>query len=331
MAALGSCGRVQTQASARILRVWSWPNFFSTEAISSFEKKYACSVAIVNFETNEELFTQLDSNGGGVDVVTPSSYFIPVLAKSGLINEISDVASPHIFHVPGLKGADTMPSAFVPYTWSMSGILSLGSISPAAHLSWDVFNQPALAKKFSLLEDVREVFGAALKYLKASVNTVARPEIDRAHDVVTNWVKSCLFTANSQYTIGLEAGEIQMAHGFSADAWHASRTNPKFRFHVPVEGGVISVDGFAISSKSPNPGLAADFIRHMHIAESIAVNMDWSGLFSVERSALERASKLKEFVFSSNEEGLKKSEVLMDIGGEIDALNHIWQSLLEPR
>lgn len=313
-----------------ILRVCCWNNFFAPETIKSFESKHSCNVDVVNFETNEELFTRLDANHANVDVVTPSSYFVPVLAAAGLLKEVGDVVHSRPHHAPGLSDAGPLPPHMVPYVWSVSGVLSLGDVGRSA-VSWDMFSNTSFSKKFCLLEDMREVVGAALKLTKSSANTTSPDAIRRAREVATTWVKSCLYMANTQYTIGLEAGEILLAHGYNADAWHASRANSKLGFHVPAEGGLVSIDGFAISAKSPNHGLAADFIRHMHLEENVGANMNWSGLLSLDKAALDRATSLKDFVFASNHEGMRKSEILMDVGNDIDVMNDIWQSILESR
>lgn len=330
VAALASCERVGSDSKGMILRVCCWNNFFAPETIKSFELKHACNVDLVNFETNEELFTRLDSNNANVDIVTPSSYFVPVLAEAGLLKEVGDVVQSRSIHAPGLSDAAPMPPQMVPYVWSVSGILSLGDVDRSS-ISWDMFSNRSFLKKFSLLEDVREVLGSALKLTKSSANSTSRDAIHRAREVATTWVKSCLYMANTQYTIGLEAGEILLAHGYNADAWHASRANSKLGFHVPAEGGLVSIDGFAISAKSPNNGLAADFIRHMHLEENVVANMNWSGLLSLDKAALDRATSLKDFVFASNHEGMRKSEILMDVGNDIDVMNDIWQSILESR
>ena len=67
----------------------------------------------------------------------------------------------------------------------------------------------------TMLNDMRETIGAALKFLGYSLNTTDDAQLAEARDVVIRWKKNLAKFENEQYKTGLASGEFLLVHGYS--------------------------------------------------------------------------------------------------------------------
>ena len=244
------------------LRVLSWADYFDPAPLRRFEQAHTCLVDLVSFASNEELCDRL-ARGEKCDVLVPTSYVCQMLAKEG---RTAPVAAPG-------AGAG---SVSVPYLCGISGLAWTTRLSPEPPCSWSWIAK-AERGRVTLLDDIRETMGAALKFLGHSANSTREQELRDAAALVQEWKQRLAGFESEYYKIGLVAGEYDLVHGYSGDVFQACRRNPQIRFAVPAEGALVSTDEFCIDAESSRKELAAAFIREQTAPETIALHARYTG------------------------------------------------------
>jgi spermidine/putrescine transport system substrate-binding protein len=133
--------------------------------------------------------------------------------------------------------------------------------------SWaDLFDPERLKKcknRVSMLDDMREVIGAALIYLGHSPNTTNALHLQAAEKVLREQKKYLAKYDSESFKDSLASGEILLAQGWSGELAAAQADNPDLGFAVPKEGALMFVDNWCIPKGAPNKRLAEEFINFM--------------------------------------------------------------------
>src|SRR5690606_23951678 len=83
--------------------------------------------------------------------------------------------------------------------------------------SWRMYERADLAGRMTLLDDHREVLGAALKTLGYSLNSTDAAQIGEAADLAIEWKRNIARFDNEGYKAGIASGEFWVVHGFGGD------------------------------------------------------------------------------------------------------------------
>jgi spermidine/putrescine transport system substrate-binding protein len=252
-----------------------------TDLIAKFEDEYGVRVTEDFFTSNEELRSKLQAGATGYDVVVPSDYMVSMLITDGLLMELQRDAIPNFANLdPEFINPPFDPENLyhMPYQWGTTGIgVALNELPEGFPTSWGLIFDPEIsapyAGRITLLNDAREVLGAALRYLGYSVNSTSEAEIREAGDLLKATLnRGTVATFDSDtFENLLTSGETVIAHGYSGDfflefsnlstedydAWE------DFGYFVPDEGGVLWVDTMAIPANAPHPCTAHAFINFL--------------------------------------------------------------------
>jgi len=328
MALLG-CGPSKPE-----LYVYSWGGIFKPSVIEAFEKKHQCIVHFNYYESNEAMYAKLKAGATGYDVLVPSSYFIQIMQDQDLIEKI------HPERIPNLKylnqdllakiNAPYSPYC-VPYSIGYTGIGYRKDKLPHLDHSWTVFSQKDLKGRMTMLNDRREVLGAALKTLGFSSNTTDAEEIKQAQELAIEWKRNLAKFEGEQYKNGLNSAEYLLVQGFSLDVLQIQEENPNVDFFYPKEGVQIFLDTLAIPANAPSIDLAYQFIDFLFEPEIAAENMAFICNLILNNAAYPLLSeKLRENpALFIPEEMLLKSELILDLGKAIKLYNAAWENILE--
>lgn len=319
-------------AAAETLHVYTWADYLSPAAIESFEAKNQCRVVVDTFDSNEALFARLKAGAGGYDVVFPTSYMVQLMEREGMLAGLDAASIPNLKHVDSSvldKMHDRSMKHSVPYTIGY-GILACrqdktGDLPP----SWSALEQPSLAGRVTLLDDMRETLGAALKTLGYSINTRSEKELQEAGQVVLRWKKNIAKFDNEGYKAGLDSGEFLLVHGYSGDLFQVLQENRKVRLILPQEGVVMGCDEMVVLKTSSQQALARAFINHLLDPEVAAENMEWIGYLcpNTEAVKLVSADFLNHPVVSVPAEVKARSEVIQDVGEDLAKYIKVWDDV----
>ena len=263
-----------------MLRICTWSDYIDEGVVQQFEKRNDCRVEIKTFDSNEEMCDALRAGDSGFDIVTPSSYVIPTLEKEQLIQPLDHTKVPNLRrNFDRSFAAAILDPSFTynaPYMVTYTGLVYRKDKLPKGLTpnTWDVLDSPALEGRASLLDDMRETIGAALKSLDYSLNTERKEELDKAVEVALKWRKNAPTLDNAQYKDSVASGEWLIGHGYSSDAAQMMLKDSNVGFALPKEGFTIAFDEMVIPADAPQPELAHKFINFMYTPRFAKANVE---------------------------------------------------------
>jgi spermidine/putrescine transport system substrate-binding protein len=274
-------------------------------------------VAVDTFDSNEAMFAKLQAGSAGYDIITPTSYQIPIMAKHGMIMKLNKALIPNVeknfdkSYYSAILDRDMVYN--VPYAVTYTGFAyRKDRIGNAPINSWRVFETDALRGRMSLLSDMRETIGGALKCLGYSINTEDPKQIEEAADLVIKWKKNVAKFDNEQYKTAIASSEWFVGHGYSSDSTQIVADDENVGFILPEEGFVIACDELVISAQAPNPELAHKFIDFFYRPEVAKRNMEYVMAPMPVAPALEALPAEIKAQIVVPAETLKKGEVVID-------------------
>ncbi|MCB1092075.1 MAG: spermidine/putrescine ABC transporter substrate-binding protein, partial [Verrucomicrobiae bacterium] len=178
-----------------------------------------------------------------------------------------------------------------------------------------------LKGRMTLLNDMRETIGAALKFLGYSLNTTNEAELEKARDVVIGWKKNIAKFESDQYDAGIASGEFLLVHGYTGDLFQAQEENENVSIVIPEEGTSIACDDLVIPKDAPNPDLAHAFINFVCDPAVAAENVGFIYYLAPNKDAyplLDQEIREDPAIFIDRAV-LGKSEMIDDLGEEGNA------------
>ena len=274
--AIPSC----SSGGKKTLTVFTWADYLSKKAKEGFEKANNCTVVIDTFDSNEALLAKLEAGATGYDLLVPSSYTVQSLQRKGMLMPLDHSKLPNLKHVDAkylTMAADSKMEFSVPYMTAPTCLSYLASKVPNPVESWAMLDRTDLKGRITLLDDMREVLGAALKLLGHSLNSTVPAELAAARDVAIRWKKNIAKFENEQYKTGIASGEFVLVQGYAGDLIQASEENEDMRIFIPKEGAAFSCDDLCIPKGAAQADLAHAFINYVTGPEVAAENMEWIG------------------------------------------------------
>jgi spermidine/putrescine transport system substrate-binding protein len=320
------------QKARPTLHLYTWADYVSPDLVKTFEADHQCQVVIDTFDSNEAMYAKLKAGASGYDLITPSSYMVSVMFREGLLQRIDHAQVPNLANVDPeyLKIAiDKAMDHSVPNLLTNRGIAYLKSKVADPPRSWAIFARSEYKGRMTMLNDMRETIGAALKSLGYSLNTRNDRELDEARDVVIRWKKNLAKFENEQYKTGLASGEFQVVHGYSGDILQVMAENKDIVFFVPEEGTSTACDDFVIPKTARETALAHAFINFIHRPDVAAANTMFVRYLCPNAKAyplLDASIRDNPAIFMSPELRAK-SEVIEDLGPDNAKYTKIWDQI----
>lgn len=310
-----------------------WANYISPEMVKKFTDETGIKLNISNYSSNEDLLAKIQSGAANIDVAVPSDYMVEILAKQGLLSEIDKAKLPNLTGVEeSLLNLpfDSGNKFSIPYAWGTTGIAVNRELYQGKIESWkDVFENEALKGKVSLMDDVREVMGAALKFQGASLNSTNPAELNKAKEILLKARKNIKLFNSDSIDILINK-EVAVAHAYSSDALNAwNKTQGKIEFILPKEGVTRSVDNVVILKNSKKVEAAHKLLNFM-LSEEANVNFvstQFGGpVLKNTRGKLSDKLKNNNALFPAKEFE-KKMEAIVDLGEKTTLYDEIWMTI----
>lgn len=315
-----------------VLNIYTWADYIKPELVSRFEKEANCQVVIDTFDSNEVMYAKLKAGAGGYDLITPSSYMVKVMYTQGMLQPLDHELLPNISNVDPeyLKVAiDKDMQHSVPYMLTTTVIAYLKSKTPDFQPTWKMFDRTDLKGRMTMLNDMRETIGAALKLLGYSINTKNEKELAEARDVVIRWKKNLAKFENEQYKTGLASGEFFVVHGYSGDIMQVQSENDDIAYAIPVEGTSISCDDLVIPKDAGDVKLAHKFINFLHDPGVAAENTEFIKYLCPNRESYKKLSTeiLDDPAIFLPADIKVKCEIIDDLGLDNGKYMKIWDEI----
>lgn len=316
------------------LHVYCWSDYIKPGLIENFERLYHCRVILDTFDSNESMYAKLKAGAIGYDLIFPSSYFVEIMHKQGLLQKINPELIPNLKYVDmsfPIPGGEKALQLAVPYMVSYAGIGYRIDKVQEMNDSWEVFARKDLKGRMTMLNDVREALGAALKSLGFSLNSIDDIQISQATSALINWKRNLAKFESEQYKNGIASGEYLVVQGYNGDLIQVMQENDKVGLVYPEEGTSISVDEIVISKNASEVELAHQFINFLLDPRNAAENMEFIFFLSPNTGAYQFLNpKIKSNpAFFLPNEIRQKSEVIRDLAENNILYIEAWERVKE--
>ncbi len=262
---VSGCG----QSTTETLKVYNWGVYIDESVISEFEDMYNVRVIYENFESNEMMYTQLQS-GEVYDVVVPSDYTIERMIAEDMLQTIDmSKLSNYEGLLSNVRGLPHDPNEeySVPYFWGNVGLVynqTNVDLSDLQSQGWNILQNEKYAGRIFMYDSERDAFMVALKALGYSANTTNESELNEAYE----WLLEVDSTMNPVYVTDevidqMINGTKDIAIMYSGDAVYVEMENEDMAFFVPSEGTNLWVDAMVIPANAENVELAHKWIDFM--------------------------------------------------------------------
>lgn len=325
-------GSDTSSRASTTLHYFTWSDYVSEDLISVFEKTNGVKVVVDTFSSNEELLAKLQSGAVGYDVTVPSDFMVSIMVKQGLLAELE------LEKIPNVRLLDERLQRLpfdpenrysIPYLWGTVGIGYDSNVIPIAPESWAVLWDPQYKGRISMLNDQRELFGAALHAMGQSANAKDPKIIEQAKAKLVSQKPLVKTYTSDNYDQLLVSGEVALAHGWGGTVARAMAERPSIKYVVPKEGATIWSDCLVVLKSSSHKDLAMRFINFL-LDRDIAARTTNRLLFASsnrEAKALVLAQFRQNPAVYPPDSTFDRLEWITDVGEAIRLYDRAWTEL----
>ncbi len=311
------------------LYIYNWTYYIPDEVLKDFEKEFNIQYVYDVFASNEEMFAKLKAGGTGYDIVVPSGDYVSIMIHEGMLERIDKTKVPNFANIDPTALAkikfDPGNEYSVPYFMAAAGVAVNKTKVQNYEKSWNIFDRKDLKNRMTMLDDMREVFGAALKSLGFSVNTVDPSELDKAKKVILGWKENIMKFDAEAFAKGFANGEFFVVQGYAENVFNEYDAEKKDEvdYFIPKEGGPMYIDSLCILKDAKNKEQAYTFINYIHRPDVYAKIADYLKLPALNVKARELTKVKPNYSYDD----LANCELKEDLGANLELYNKLWQEI----
>jgi spermidine/putrescine transport system substrate-binding protein len=326
--ALGAVGCKRGEENS--LFIYNWTYYCPDSIIERFEQEYDIKVVYDEYASNEDMYAKIQAGGTGYDLVFPSAEFITIMKDQGMLAKIDRSKLSNLGNIdPKIVEKaiyDPTMDYHVPYYYGAAGIIVNKAKIPDYEESWSIFGRADLKGRMTMLDDLREVLGAALNFLGYSANSTNPDEILEARNLINSaWRPNLVKFDAEAFSKGYATGDFWVVHGYYENVFEEIRGNEELLgntvFIIPKEGGTAYLDGMCIPKDAKNVDAAHKFIDFIHRPEIYAEFADYFGSPATVNVPARALKKAQSYI---RDEDLYRTELKLDVGSAIDYYNEVW-------
>ncbi len=325
-----ACGK---QQSGKQLNIFIWSSYLPDEVIAKFTERTGIKVQYDTYDSNEALEAKLQSGVADYDLVVPSDYMVRRLIKQGLLQEIDHARIANLKNFdPRFLNKDFDPGNkySLPYFWGTTGLGYNKEAVSAPADSWGLVFDEKYKGRILMLDDMRECFAVALKYLGKSLNERDPAVLQQAAELLKKQ-KPLVKTYNSgDFANILASGDVDLAHGYNGQiAEVVKNSDGKLGYVVPKEGGTFWMDNVCIPAKARNADnayLFLDFILEPEIGGEIVNGVSYASANAAARPFI-NPEILDDQAIYPGDDVISRCEFIEDIGDANMVLDKYWTEI----
>ena len=251
------------------LNLLIWSEYIDPQVVADFERLNGCRVVIDLFEDESAMVAKIRNGGASqYDVVVAPDHTVPKLSKLQLLRPL---------HLDRLAAITNLESRFlnppydrgnrysIPYLWGTLCVYARVPKGKTLVPSWGLFFDPKQQPdSFLLIDGMRDLMGAALKYRGHSLNTTNILELKEARDLILNAKRRSMgFEGGAGGKNKVLAKTVAAAMAYSGDALRGVKEDSETVCFIPKEGSQIWVDNLVVCSGAPHAELAEKFLAFL--------------------------------------------------------------------
>lgn len=277
----------------KVLKVFNWGAYIDETVITEFEDLYDVRVIYDNYDSNELMYTKIQS-GEYYDILVPTDHMVERLIAEDYLQPLDLSKLSNLGNLyPDLlnRSFDPNNTYSIPYFWGNIGIIYNKNTVDVADLEnegWMVLNNPKYADRIYIYDSARDAFMVAQKALGYSVNSTDEAQIEAAFELLKEINETTRPIYIDETIIdNMITEQKDLAVDFSGDAAYIISQNENLSFFVPEEGTNIWMDSMIIPKNAKEVDLAHKWIDFMLDNEVALKNTIYVGYTSPNISAFE--------------------------------------------
>lgn len=265
----GSASGAGGGADSDTLHIYTWANYIDDDLIEAFTERTGFKVIVDTFDSNEIMLTKMQAGGGGAySLIYPSDYMVSEMIDLDLLTELDQS---RLEGLDNLKekwvnpGYDPNNAHSVPFNWGTTGLLYNLDTVPSAPADWDFLwaNQPALSRRITMLDDMRETMGAVLKSLGYSYNTNDPDQLNAAFTRLLELRPDIAAFKTTGFENEILSGDLGVSMSYSSDAIDLTLEDDRLGYVIPASGSSLWTDTMVIPTTAPNADAAYQWINFL--------------------------------------------------------------------
>ena len=291
----GGCAAVHETVT---LNVYNWGEYIDDEDFdvnARFTEETGIRVNYKTFESNESMYTLLESGAAEYDVVIPSDYMIGKMIKEGMLAKLNFDNIPNFQYIDEAYrnlAYDPTNEYSVPYTWGTVGIFYNKKYVDEADLAqgWDILWNEKYKDKIYMFDNARDSFAIALKKLGYSMNTSDPDEWQAAYDELAKQKPLLQGYFMDQVFQKMTNEEGWLAPYYSGDGAimiNGDDGNEDIGYFVPHQGTNLFVDAMCVLATTKHQKEAEQYINFMCRTDVAIANAEYICYSTPHTAALE--------------------------------------------
>jgi spermidine/putrescine transport system substrate-binding protein len=235
--------------------------------MAAFTERTGIRVVVDIFDSNESMLTKMQAGGGGAySILYPSDYVVSEMVAAGLLATLDQG---RLAGLGNLKAQWQNPAYdpgnahSIPFNWGTTGLLYNREATPSSPEDWAFLwdNKEALSRRITMLDDMRETLGVALKVLGYSYNATDPAQIEAAYTKLRELQPHIAAFKTTGFENEILAGDLSVAMAYSSDAIALTLEDERLDYVIPTSGTSLWTDTLAIPSSAPNVDAAYQWIN----------------------------------------------------------------------
>ena len=250
-----------------VLHVYTWADYVNDEMVQAFTEKTGIEVIIDIYDSNETMLAKMQAGGGDAySIIYPSDYMVQQMIELAMLASVDKeriIGIDNIFDKWQDPVYDSGNTFSVPFAWGTTGLLYNTEVITDNPEDWDYLwdNASSLSRRITLLDDVRETMGMALKSLGYSYNSTDPAEIEEAYNKLVEIRPSLASFMSFGFEDGLLSGDLAVVMAYSVDALSSIDEDDRLNYVIPVSGSSVWTDAMVIPTTAPNIDAAYEWIN----------------------------------------------------------------------
>lgn len=331
---LSSCAK-----KSPVLYIFNWSDYIDPELIKEFETENKCRIKYSTYDSNENMLTKIKSSRESFDLVFPSGDHVTILRDAELLEpldnaKLSNFKNLDLSLLEKAQSFDDGNKYSIPYFWGLTGLMYNKRYVPldvVALKSWSVLGNEFFREKnkITMLDDAREVIGAALVYNGFDLNDTSDAALAAAKKTLTDWDINITQFDSDSYKNEVPDGTTWIAQAYNGDALQQMHDNADLDFFLPVEGSSLWMDNIVILKSSKNKDLAYKFIDFLLDADNAKRNAEYTQYATPNKAAsllMHESVKNNQLAYPPKEY-LDKCFMINAIGEKVKKIDALYEAI----
>lgn len=252
------------------LCIYDWAEWWPEEIYEGFSQEFGIKIVRDNFADLDEMLAKFKLNPETeYDCILPDVRAFSQMKELGVLQQLNHDWIPNVnaylpeatkeaWYDPGYQYAVATELVFTAYGYNAD------HVDDSRIPSWSVVFEPDEKYKgrISLVNDMYEVIGSALKYLGYSLNSVEEDQLMEAKELLLR-LKPAVMTFDSWPARLMLEEEVWIAHQWYGDAWFLHQELESITPAMPTEGTKLGSDSMVIPIASNHPAAAHLFMNYV--------------------------------------------------------------------